>query len=240
MYKKVIILIIMLFFFLQNISAQETDSLKSYELEPAYITTNKGGIDYTTLNYFSKKNSLFRFGGVYPIGIYGDSTINFGVKIETKKNNNNLIIQEAVFLIHLTDTINIKFAKFYVLLKDSSGEIKKNDLNHQNLSFIEHPFYNPKSEYFNNNRVYLTQVKFNSTVISFGKNDELYFMKEDTPPFVTFYTSMMFVTSKKVKSYYYKNEKIYRVNLQSVTSDLSSKHNAVWQVRLKYCEYSKE
>ncbi len=236
MFRKIIVLITILPLALQNLSAQEIDSISIYELEPAHITSTKDDIDFTTLNYFSKKNALFRSGGVYPVGIYCDSSRNFGVKFETKKNNNHLIMQEAVFLIHVIDTVNIKVANFYVLVQDSTKNFTKIDLDYTDLSFIEHPFYNHNSDNLDSNKVYLTQVKFKSTVIPVHSKDELYFMKEDNPPSVYYFSSMMFVTSKKSKSYYYKNNNINTIEFIYNESKL----NPVWQVRLKYCEYYKE
>ncbi len=238
--SKINLFTIILFFCVSYSFAQDIDSIRFYELEEAYISTRKGDINYTTLNFFSKRNKLFKVRGVYPIGVYGDSTNNFGIKIKTETNSNNLIIQEAVFLIHQSDTTNIKYAQFYVLIRDSLNNIKKIDLNHKELSFVEHPFYNPKHTNMNLNTVYLTKVKFNTTAITFAKNDALYFMKEDTLPFVNFYTSMMFVTSKKEKSYFYKNGIMQIVDIHKSIPETFPNQNAVWQIRLKFYEYFKE
>src|SRR5690606_17318739 len=128
----------LVFFISCNILAQEADSVLSYELEPAYISKEKDGLNYTTLNYFSAKYYKYGGRGTYPIGAIGDSSKNFGVKIPFKKNNNTLFIRDAVFLIHEIDTYNIDIAKFYVLVKSVSNQIRKIELNAQKISSTIH------------------------------------------------------------------------------------------------------
>lgn len=71
---------------LENLSAQLIDSISYLQTRICiYYIYKKTILILLRLNIFLKKNALFRFGSIYPVGVYCDNSINFGVTIETRK-----------------------------------------------------------------------------------------------------------------------------------------------------------
>jgi len=212
--------------------SQNTDSVQYYELEPTIFSEKVGGIQYNTMNFFSKRQNIStRMNSYYPIGNMYPYTNNYGVKLVLPKNDAYFFLKKATFYIDDIERMMMDSINFYVVIKKSNGTLEKQLLRTINRSFIQ-----STKETKHNGK--LLEISFEAVEIAYNSKEEYYFFKE-IPKNQEKINAIFIVNQRKGSAYYIHNETILPLSLKFEAEKSTEIKHPMWQVRLLYNSYNK-